>query len=259
METSLSLDDLESLIGDLWAKARAAATDAPETVDRVLSQLRAAQSDWEKALTAQLGRPCPGLTVPERVHAVLVLLDAPAGPKLISAAHDAFFGATIPARQLGPLRRDQQRSYTTHPGARPYYICAALSGQTLRPARGLLALSTWEVEQRLITPHAPRVDAARLAGRVAERLQRHTAEPTALTRTLLRHLAQAIPGAWDGLGEVDPARLLHAAHDEISRHTQKAAAERRAAARRARAQLTDAELLFGAAHTNGPKKGDGHE
>jgi hypothetical protein len=254
METPLSLDDLENLMSDLRAKARAAAAaeEAPDTVDRVLRQLRAAQADWEQALAAQLGdrRPRPGLTVPERAHAVLALLDAPAGPKLISATHEAFFGAAIPARQLGPLRRDQQRSYTTQSGARPYYICAALTGQALRPARGLLALSTWTVEQRLITPHAPRVDAARHAERVAERLQSPTgagAEPAA-TRALLRLLAAGIPGAWDGLGEVDPARLLDAARDETSRHTKKAAAERRAAAKRARAQLTTAELLFGATH-----------
>jgi hypothetical protein len=122
------------------------------------------------------------LPLREQVYEVLSLLQVPAAPKLIATVHGAFFGATFPTTRLTSLKRDEERSFRAAPFARPYYICAALSADYLTPARGLLAISTWPMERRVIGSLSPRVDFLTAAVRVAEAIERIPTPPLTARR-----------------------------------------------------------------------------
>jgi hypothetical protein len=81
--------------------------------------------------------------------------------------HAAFFTGQLAASRLTSLRRDEERSYRSAPNARPYYLCPALTSDLLSPARALLCISTWPMEQRIVGPLSPRVDFLTAAIRVA--------------------------------------------------------------------------------------------
>jgi hypothetical protein len=152
------------------------------------------------------------------------------------------------------MRRDEERSFRAAPFARPYYICAALAAERLSPSRGLLAISTWPLEKRVIGSLSPRVDFLEAAIRVAEAIERIPAPVPAARRLLLR-FAASIPGAAAGADRVDPAAVKAAAEAELSVHRDEDTQTRQEAARRARRQLDDAAQLFGAvlAATTGAK------
>jgi hypothetical protein len=193
------------------------------------------------------------LPLREQVYEALSLLQVPAAPKLIATVHEAFFGSTFPTTRVTSLKRDEERSFRTAPFARPYYICAALSADYLSPSRGLLAVSTWPMERRVIGPLSPRVDFLTAAIRVADAIERiPTPPPTA--RRLLQRFAASIPGAAPVSGataatvspdEVRPDVVRQAADAELSVHAKSDSRMRKDAAERARRQLTDAEQFFG--------------
>ena len=156
------------------------------------AELREAERQWDESLERleaesaepagpePLGVAAPGSTpvrdrrgallpAREQVHQALTLLGGPAAPRLIVAVHDAFFAGSLPVARLTSMRRDEERSFRSAPYARPYYICAALTADLLAPARGLLAVSTWPMDRRIIGPLSPRVDFLTAAIRVAER------------------------------------------------------------------------------------------
>jgi hypothetical protein len=192
-------------------------------------------------------RPAPrsGSLLPlrEQVYEALSLLQVPAAPKLIATVHEAFFGATFPTTRVTSLKRDEERSFRTAPFARPYYICAALSADRLAPSRGLLAVSTWPLELRVIGSLSPRVDFLTAAIRVAEAIER-IPEPPAAARRLLQRFAASVSGAVSPDGAATPAAVGDAARSELSVHRDADARVRRAAAARARS-LNDPEQLFG--------------
>lgn len=190
--------------------------------------------------------PARGSLLPlrEQVHQALTLLAAPAAPKLVSAVHEAFFTGLIPSVRLTSLRRDEERSFRSAPFARPYYVCAALTAELLAPARGVLAVSTWPLDRRVIGPLSPRVNYLSAAIRVAESYLRIPGPGPAAQRLLWR-LAANIPGASGGARNMDPARVARAAQAELQIHAAGDLAARTAAAARARRQLDDPEQLFG--------------
>lgn len=196
--------------------------------------------------TAQAG---PLLPLREQVYQALSLLQVPAAPRLIATVHEAFFATTFPTTRVTSLRRDEERSFRTAPFARPYYICAALAADYLSPSRGLLAVSTWPMERRVIGSLSPRVDFLEAAIRVAEAIERIPA-PVPAARRLLWRFAASIPGAADrqNVNSVDPQAVKavkQAAEAELGVHKDADTRTRRGAAERARSQLTDAEQLFG--------------
>ncbi len=134
------------------------------------------------------------LPLREQVYEALSLLQVPAAPKLIATVHEAFFGSTFPTTKVTSLKRDEERSFRTSPFARPYYICAALSADYLSPSRGLLAVSTWQMERRVIGSLSPRVDFLTAAIRVADAIERIPTPPLT-ARRLLQRFAASIPGA----------------------------------------------------------------
>jgi hypothetical protein len=183
------------------------------------------------------------LSIREQVHHALTLLTVPAAPKLITAVHEAFFPGELVAARLTSLRRDEERSFRVAPFGRPYYLGPALTADLLAPARGLLAISTWPMEKRVVGPLSPRVDFLISAMKVAARIAGLPSDEGPARRLLWR-FAASIPG---GSGaNVQPDTVIEAAKAELEVHAEADAAHRAAAAERARDRLDEAERLFGA-------------
>lgn len=233
-----------------WHDALAAHEDEDAQPPTGVMPAPAEQSPGGTARPGHVTAPAPagsgGVLLPlrEQVYQALTLLTVPAAPRLISAVHEALFAGAIPASRLTSLRRDEERSFRTAPFARPYYLCPALTADYLAPVRGLLAVSTWPTERRVIGSLSPRVDYLTAAIRIAESIQR-VPEPDAAAARLLWRFAANIPGAAAGPGRVDPLVVAEAARAELAVHADTDAAARRAAAVRARQQLDDAQQLFG--------------
>ncbi|WP_433136730.1 hypothetical protein ACQPZ8_31935 [Actinomadura nitritigenes] len=249
-------DALEARIAELRVGVRRAmATGDRRTARALRADLRRAEQEWDTAVLGDAGEPeepAPAgsdgrrglLPVRDQVHQALTLLGVPAAPKLIGSVYAAFFPGEIPGTRLTSLRRDEERSFRTAPYARPYYLCAALTADLLAPARGLLTVSTWPLEQRIVGPLSPRTDFLASAIRLAEHAGRTAPSPDA--QRLLWRFASNIPGAVTGtVGTVDPAVLAEAARAELDVHREPDRRRRASAAGRARAQLDDAERLFG--------------
>jgi hypothetical protein len=251
------LDALEARIAELRRAVRAAlAAREHARVSELRAELRRAERAWDALVTPDGGiaeeQPDAGSLLParEQVHQSLTLLSVPAAPRLIAAVHAAFFTGQLAPSRLTSLRRDEERSYRSAPNARPYYLCPALTADLLSPARALLCISTWPMEQRIVGPLSPRVAFLTAAIRVAETAGSLAAAGRGLQsgqQQLLRRFAMNIPGALDGPRGKDtaPADVAAAARAELDIHASPDAATRTQAARRARRQLDGAEQLFG--------------
>jgi hypothetical protein len=253
-----SIEKLEQRIDHLRAELRRAAMSGDRARARALrAELRQAEHAWEDALADIEERSAPVEVTPatprhagpllpirEQVHQSLTLLTVPAAPKLIVAVHQAFFAGEILGTRLTSLRRDEERSFTTAPFARPYYICSALTADYLSAARGLLAVSTWPMDRRIIGPLSPPVDFLTAAVAVAEHVGRIPDPGPAATR-LLWQFAANIPGAAEGFDAMKPGTVARAAEAELEVHEDADRSTRESAARRARRQLSDVEQLFG--------------
>jgi len=253
-----ALDALENRIAELRSAIRGAlAAREQERVRELRAELRRAERSWD-ALVTPPERPeedrqglASLLPAREQVHQALTLLGTPAAPKLISAVHEAFFTGQLAPSRLASLRRDEERSYRAAPGARPYYLCPALMSDLLSPARALLCVSTWPLDQRIMAPLSPRVDFLTAAIRIAEAAPSLSgpgrgSASTAVER-LLRRFAMNIPGAGpaDTGGSPSLETIAAAARAELDIHAVQDQDDRAQAARRARRQLNDAEQLFG--------------
>jgi len=265
-----SVESLERRISQVRTAVREAVLAGDkERASALRRELRQAEQDWDDALAhaqhEEAGRETPGqdrggavlagpasaqgpqaplLPLREQVHEALSLLTVPAAPRLIATVHEAFFAGTFPSARLTSLKRDEERSFRTAPFARPYYICAALTADLLAPARGLLAISTWPMERRVIGSLSPRVDFLTGAIRVAEAIERLPA-PVPAARRLLWRFAASIPGATESAGSMHPHEVTQAALAELAVHQAADQATRQAAGRRAREQLDEAQQLFG--------------
>ncbi len=262
-----SVEELERTIERLRVAVREAVVAGDRDRSRALrGELRAAEHAWEEALArvegdvSAAGRapagPGPGerpggrepagplIPLREQVHQALSLLTVPAAPRLIVTVHEAFFAASFPLARLTSLRRDEERSFRSAPFGRPYYICAALTADLLAPARGLLAISTWPMERRVIGPLSPRVHYLTAAIQIAGSIER-LPEAGPAVRRLLWRFAVNIPGAAGSAGDVEPRQVAMAAQAELDVHETADLDVRRPAAQRARRQLDDAGQLFG--------------
>jgi hypothetical protein len=265
-----SVESLERRIGRLRTAVREAVLAGDvERASGLRRDLRQAEQHWEDALANAKGNVTAnavpaGPALPERqstaraqasllsirdqVHQALSLLTVPAAPRLIATVHEAFFATTFPSARLTSLKRDEERSFRSAPFARPYYICAALTADLLAPARGLLAISTWPMEVRVIGSLSPRVDFLASAIRVAEAIER-LPSPVPAARRLLWRFAASIPaaaGTADSAASTNPHQVKQAALAELAVHHSQDRETRQAAAQRARDQLDDAQQLFGA-------------
>jgi hypothetical protein len=258
------LDALERRIGELRGEVRQAMKARQTALARSLrGELRQAERAWDDAVSTEHGdaprfdEPASLLPVREQVHQALTLLGVPTATRLVVAVHEAFFAGELRAGRLTSLRRDEERSFRTAPFARPYYLCAALTDR-LSPARGLLAVSTWPLERRIVGPLSPRVDFLASAARIAEHLGRLTvtgeqAPPAALR--LLSRMAQNIPGAVRPFERADPETVIRAARAELEVHLEADTTGRAGTADRAARQLGEAERLFGSTTLSDAQRG----
>jgi hypothetical protein len=264
------LDALEERMQQLQQAMRRARLERDdERLKELRAELRRTQNAYEALFAqpddslAETGSP-PSPNQPqsrtllparEQVHQVLTLLDIPAAPKLISSVHAAFFASALPPARLTSLRRDEERSYRSAPNARPYYLCPALTSDLLSPARGLLTISIWPLEQRIVGPLSARVHFLTGAIRIAQAAQRlappNSPLPTAAERLLHRY-ALNIPDAQPTTTRDKPAQdrtdldlLRRAAEAELAVHIDADTTARTAAADRALHTLDDAGRLFG--------------
>jgi len=265
-----SVEAIERRIEKLRAEVRRAAVSGDRVRTRTMrAELREAEHAWEEALAnleeqaqpataerAAVPQAGPLLPVREQVHQALTMLGAPAAHRLIVAVHDAFFGSPLASARLTSLRRDEERSFRAAPYSRPYYLCAALTADLLAPARGLLAVSTWPMQRRVIGPLSPRVNYLGAAIQVAEGLLR-VPDPGPAAVRLLRQFAANIPGASQGVKPRTPQVVAAAARAELEIHQDEDLTIRRAAAARARTQLDDVEQLFGSRMRVLPRAGTG--
>lgn len=242
------VDELEHRIDELRAAVRQAVLAGDRARARALrAELRRAEREWDDALDGLAEQvpatpvDAPLLPIREQVHNALTLLGVPAAPKLVIAVHEAFFAGEIIGARLTSLRRDEERSFRVAPRQRPYYLCSALTADLLAPARGLLAVSTWPLDRRIVGPLSARVDFLTAAIRVAEHAERSVGADR-----LLRRFAANIPGATgSGFADVRPEVVARAARAELAVHEDADRSHREAAAVRARTQLDDAAQLFG--------------
>jgi hypothetical protein len=263
------VEEVERRIGELRATVRRSVLAGDRARANALrAELRRAERAWDDALgalagpagvdgpppgrrTTRRGDSFPGTLVPvrEQVHEALTLLSVPAAPKLLIEVHVAFLGSEeIANGRLTHLRRDEERSFRSAPYARPYYLCSTLTADHLTPVRGLLAVSTWPVERRIIGPLSPRVDFLTAAARVAERAARLTGDPDELSPAiarLLRRFAVNIPGVAGVAGALAPRAVAVAARAELAVHEPADRNRREAGATLAGKLLGDAERLFG--------------
>ncbi|NUR63792.1 MAG: hypothetical protein HOV87_34800 [Catenulispora sp.] len=264
------LDALEKSISSLRRAIRdASAAGDTERAGELRAQLRRAERAWDALIDADEPAATPARLEPtavpaaqgaqlparEHVHRALMLLGTPAAPKLIVGVHEAFFPGELSASKLSSLRRDEERSYRSSPGARPYYLCMALAHDLLTPVRALVTISTWALEQRIIGPLSPRVDfltgAVHIAKAVHNSAQSTADGPSPAALRLLWRFAVNIPDALPRSapgheGALDPQQVIDAAEAELEVHADADRAVRTEAARRARKSLGDDQQLFGA-------------
>jgi hypothetical protein len=183
--------------------------------------------------------------LPARLQALHVLawLAVPVPPRLVVQVHAAFFPASdLTTGALARLLRDDERSYRAGAPPVPYHLCPALTAARLAPAYGLVALSAWPLERRVVGPLSRRADTLAVTARVADEAARR-AGASALVTSLLRDLAVELPGS--PFDVMRPELAADAARAALAGCAGADARARAAAAARARAELTPAERLFG--------------
>lgn len=250
-----SLDELERRIDALRAAVRGASMAGDRGRARELrAELRQVEQAWDDALAAETAsaedaeeytEPAQLVSVREQVHQALTLLGVAAAPKLIAAVHGAFFVGKLTGAQLTSLRRDEERSFRSAPHARSYYLCSVLTFDRLVAARGLVAVSTWPLELRIIGPLSHRVDFLTAATRLAEFADKVERSPPLPALRLLWQFASNIPGAADSFESMAPAQVAVAARAELDIHSKSDQTHRESSAARARKQLDEVQQLFG--------------
>lgn len=229
---------------------RAVEQEDGRTADRLLAQLAVLERRRNRLVHEMVSGDGQraDMTAPlrDQVITVLRLLGRPSSIRLVADVARARFGEAIPTARIASLRRDEERSWQRSPGARPAYIVPALSTDRFAPVRGLLTLSSWELESRIVGPASPRVDMLLVLARLADDLsrEREASWATALESVVWR-LAATVPEAIGAGEHLDPIAVLRAAHAELALLEPDDLGERRSAAERARVHLDDQAMLFG--------------
>lgn len=200
----------------------------------------------QPAVVPMAGRPAPARSARQVIAGALGEIGVACRARVVAEYAEARFGQHVESRMLAALRRDERRAYERST-ARPNYIVPALEGRFFQPVRGLLTLSDWPLERRLLGPWSERADhlaaTAQLARQVAWLSERDTAVAQRLA-PVVASMAASIPGAIDGPG-LDTARVAEAAEAELGPLAARDEPWRQEAAARARAQLPAGQQLWG--------------
>lgn len=205
------------------------AFQAPPTVVPVRKRTRSTRSSRQVVTEAlaEIGVPC-------RVRILADYVEARSGER-------------IDSRAVAALRRDERQAWVKS-SARPVFIVPALEGRFFQPVRGLLSLSDWTLERRLIGPWSERADHLAATAQLARQLAWLSTRDSTVAERLapvVAGMARSIPGAVDGR-EVDTGRVESAAKAEHAALAERDVPWREDAAGRAREQLTQEQQLWGA-------------
>lgn len=185
-------------------------------------------------------------SVRQTVTAALSEIGVPSRVRLVADYCDARFDEQIDTRSFSALRRDEHRAWGSS-SPRPTYVVPALEGRFFQPIRGLLALSDWPIERRLIGPWSERADHLAATVQLARQLSWLSDRDATVAERLasiVASMARSIPGALDGTS-VDPTRITDAAQSELGEVARHDGSWRQEAAARARQQLRQEEQLWG--------------
>lgn len=242
-----TISELSSLQGEL----RDAVDQVdPSRTDRLLAQIGVLERRRNRLVHQMLGSDGQRLeaTPPlrDQIQVVLRLLGRPSSIRLVADVARARFGEAIHTGRIASLRRDEERSWSRAPGARPAYVLPALSADRFAPVRGELTLSSWPLETRIVGPASPRVDMLLvLAGLVDEFTREREAPWTRGLERIIWRLASTVPGAVQMGEALETSIIQDAVQVELAQLRSDDERERRDAAERARDQLDDQALLFG--------------
>ncbi|MEU4244040.1 hypothetical protein [Actinoplanes sp. NPDC026619] len=179
-------------------------------------------------------------TTGEQARHALLLLGVPAGARLVVDVHMAFFDGDLSMAGLAQLMR----------GGAAGGLCAAL-GLELSVVPGLVALATWPLDRRIVTPAQRRADELAMIVRVAEFAAMRPGQAAA---RLLRELAHRVPDGAEAVDLADAARAALTSPQLIASIA--AEAELRAEAVSRAARLDPRQQLFGlpsVPHQRGPE------
>lgn len=179
----------------------------------------------------------------------LTALRVPVTPRTLAQVIQAWTGESVDARSVTTLCRQDRRAWQQNPDARRVSLVPALHHEGLSPIHAFITLSTWPIEDRIITPHSPRVDHTTLVQAVLElgnRAARRGDEIGPRLWGLAGRLATGIPGAvaYDGFGNSRRA-LRKAVTVEYGKFADLVTAQRASAAEQA-AAIGDTDRLWGA-------------
>lgn len=190
--------------------------------------------------------PAPARSARQVITGALAEIGVACRARIVADYAGARFGQRVEPRMLAALRRDERRAWDKSI-ARPTYVVPALEGRFFQPVRGLLTLSDWPLERRLLGPWSERADHLAATAQLARQLAWLSERDAAVAERLapvVAEMAASIPGALDGAG-VDTARVASAAEAELGPLRERDEPWRQEAAARARGQLPADQQLWG--------------
>ena len=190
--------------------------------------------------------PAPARSARQVITGALAEIGVACRARIVADYAGARFGQRVEPRMLAALRRDERRAWDKST-ARPTYVVPALEGRFFQPVRGLLTLSDWPLERRLLGPWSERADHLAATAQLARQLAWLSERDAAVAERLapvVAEMAASIPGALDGAG-VDTARVASAAEAELGPLRERDEPWRQEAAARARGQLPADQQLWG--------------
>jgi hypothetical protein len=202
----------------------------------------------EPAVVPMTHTPAPARSSRQVVAGALAEIGVACRARVVTDYAEARFGQRVEPRTLAALRRDERRAWEKS-SARPTYVVPALEGRYFQPVRGLLTLSDWPLERRLLGPWSERADHLAATAQLARQLAWLSERDTAVAERLapvVAEMAASIPGALEGPG-LDTARVESAALAELGPLAERDEPWRREAAARARSQLPREQQLWGSA------------
>jgi len=252
-QDEVSLRLARQVIGAIEAGDRDEAVRLTRELERALTRRRTgAPADGAPAFAAQPAvvpvaqAPAPARSARQVITGALAEIGVACRARIVADYAGARFGQRVEPRMLAALRRDERRAWDKNT-ARPTYVVPALEGRFFQPVRGLLTLSDWPLERRLLGPWSERADHLAATAQLARQLAWLSERDAAVAERLapvVAEMAASIPGALDGAG-VDTARVASAAEAELRPLKERDEPWRQEAAARARGQLPADQQLWG--------------
>src|SRR6516162_7136781 len=166
--------------------------------------------------------------LPKRDALVLALekIGVASPPARVAAIVRALFGLVISTSQFASFRKGDERSYRRAPRNR-VYIVPALSAADLSAMAGMVALSDWPIERRIIGGYSQRVDALRGIAK-AYAIYRDTKDSD--SAAIIRIMGREMPSIGQYAPDIDA--MGKAAVADLAEFAERDEEERRCAAAR---------------------------